>query len=343
MGSSSTQSARSRSMNSSGGIKTPQKTGYNIAAKAGQTPEHPVDLTDDPPSPPSKKRKAVDLTLDNDGVALPPNSAKCWSGTELRVMQAEQSKSAKKPKKEAEEKRVRRFRPQPPQSFHEIYARALSQRFYVLNRTRYGTEDCPEEEIEMTGSTGNIYTVTIGKSPRCTCPHNEKGHQCKHILYVMKQVLNAPFDLVYQLGLLSSELRSIFAAAPPISAPKTGEAESDKRKPIEGDCPICYCELEADNPESIVWCAAACGQNIHEQCFKMWARTKGGSQKVTCPMCRSVWKGDEDFLSKVRKDKGKLEEGYVNVADQLGVSRVRDESTYSRWHGRNRWGYRGRR
>jgi hypothetical protein len=137
----------------------------------------------------------------------------------------------------------------------------------------------------------------------------------------MKKVLNAPYDLVYQLALLSTELKSIFDAAPPISA--TDQGESDKRKPIEGDCPICYCELDANKKESIVWCAAACGQNIHTECFKMWAQTKLGSANVTCPMCRSVWKGDEKLVAIVQKNKGQVDEGYVNVADQLGISRVR--------------------
>lgn len=163
----------------------------------------------------------------------------------------------------------------------------------------------------------------------------------------MKQVLNAPFDLVYQLALLSTELQAIFASAPPISAP--GQGESDKRKPIDGDCPICYCELDEKNQESIVWCSAACGQNIHEECFRKWAQTKP-SGNVTCPMCRSVWKGDEKLVARVQKDKGAVEEGYVNVADQLGISRDRgistyvpeycsdtncglDESSYSRWYG----------
>ncbi|KAH7273394.1 hypothetical protein B0J15DRAFT_98794 [Fusarium solani] len=316
MGSSTTQSARGQNFNAGGGFVTPQKPVARTPAKnawAGQTPDNPVDLTDEPEYTPSKKRKA--------------DNSDDFDREYFLMMQHVQPK---KKKKEEEEKRVRRFRPKPPQSFHDVYERALSQRFYVLNRTRRGTHDCPEEDIEMTGSTGNIYNVHIGKRPSCTCPHYEKGNQCKHILYVMKKVLNAPFDLVYQLGLLSTELQTIFAAAPPISAPSGGK--SDKRKPIEGDCPICYCELEADNPGSIVWCKAACGQNIHQECFQMWARTKGASGNVTCPMCRSTWKDDEGSVANVRKDKGDIEEGYINVADQLGISRVRDESSYSRWH-----------
>lgn len=139
----------------------------------------------------------------------------------------------------------------------------------------------------------------------------------------MKRVLNAPYELVYQLALLSTELCDIFAKAPPISSPK--EAESNKRKPIEDDCPICFCELKADSPESIVWCRAACGQNIHQECFTMWEHTKAGN--VTCPFCRSQWEKNEGDVSKVRKDKGVDDEGYVNVADQLGISRERGASS----------------
>lgn len=57
-------------------------------------------------------------------------------------------------------------------------------RMYVISRIRGGTEETPEEVIEMAGSTGNIYTITINKKPNCTCPDNKKGNQCKHIVYV---------------------------------------------------------------------------------------------------------------------------------------------------------------
>lgn len=148
----------------------------------------------------------------------------------------------------------------------------------------------------------------------------------------MKKVLDAPYELVYQLALLSSELRDIFAAAPPIGGTGVVEEKSDKRKPVEGDCPICFSELQASlgtdaDAEAVVWCRAACGQNMHHECFRMWARAKQGD--VTCPMCRSVWEGDEGVgdaaaaASKVHKEDGRLEDGYVNVADQLGISRER--------------------
>lgn len=106
----------------------------------------------------------------------------------------------------------------------------------------------------------------------------------------------------------------------------------NNRKPLEGDCPICFEEMEAQG-EAIVWCKAACGQNIHQQCFEMWAATKrqqagagdGDKVDVTCPYCRSVWEGDEDMVKKIEKTGPLNAEGYVNVAEQLGISNERGE------------------
>ncbi|KAG5936603.1 hypothetical protein E4U59_004906 [Claviceps monticola] len=222
-----------------------------------------------------------------------------------------------------EEKRRRRYRSHAPQAFHPVYARALSQRFYVLTRTRCDTDDCPGELFELAGSTGNVYTVKIDRMPSCSCPHALKGNQCKHIIYILARVLHAPLDLVYQLAFLSMELREIFAAAP-----NTGDTSSPldstrgQRKAIEDDCPICFSPFDAQSPESIVWCRAACGQNIHQECFEMWAKTKTGSQ-VTCPFCRSAWEGDPEMVLKVERGRVTMQEGYLNVAEQLGMSTER--------------------
>ncbi|GKT45882.1 E3 ubiquitin-protein ligase Zswim2 [Colletotrichum spaethianum] len=233
----------------------------------------------------------------------------------------------------ANEKRLRRYRSKPPQSFDEVYQRAITQRFYVIERRRCGTADIPEEEVELTGSTGNVYTVRIGQTPSCTCPHSLKGNQCKHWLYVMSRVLHAKFEDTYQLALVPSELRQIFSNAPPIEA-SSDKSQDKNRKPVEGDCPICFCELETKSNETIVWCRAACGQNIHKQCFQTWAATKRrgySTGEVTCPFCRSVWQGDDDMVKNIKKGGRITQEGYVNVADQLGISTQRDYSTYSRW------------
>lgn len=53
---------------------------------------------------------------------------------------------------------------------------------------------------------------------------------------------------------------------------KTEEDTPGKRKPIEGDCPICFMEFDSQT-EEIVWCKTACGNNIHKTCFDRWAAT----------------------------------------------------------------------
>ncbi|RYP19799.1 hypothetical protein DL765_003145 [Monosporascus sp. GIB2] len=239
---------------------------------------------------------------------------------------------AKSAKDQAREKRLRRFRPKPTQDFQVVYDRATSQRFYVLSRWRAGTDDeCPEEIVEMTGSTGNIYHVHISQLPACTCPHATKGNQCKHMIYVMARVLRARFDLVYQLALLPSELREIFSQAPPIEISDDDSAkeqvEDKNRKAIDGDCPICFTPLEG--PDDTTYCRAQCGQNMHTECFEMWATTKRASarDRVTCPMCRAPWQG-ADVVAKNLQNAGVIgDEGYVNVAGQLGISRMRAHIT----------------
>ncbi len=198
-----------------------------------------------------------------------------------------------------------------------------------------------EETVTLTGSTGNIYTTTIARQPRCDCPHARAGHApCKHIVYVLARVLRARYDLVYQLALLRGELREVLAGAP-LSSSAGGS--DGRRKPVDGDCPICFCEMEVDGRkgEEVVWCRAACGQNVHRGCFETWAATKrrqqaDGGGEVTCPYCRSVWEGDEEMVMKVRRDGERNAEGYVNVADQLGISGQRGE--FNAVEGWRSWG-----
>lgn len=257
--------------------------------------------------------------------------------------------SPKKGKKVEGEKRLRQFRPKAPQTFHPVYERALGQRFYVLGRSRCGTPECPEEFVELTGSTGNIYVVHVAQQPSYTCPHSRQGNQCKHVLYVLARVLGARYDPVYQLALLSEELREIFAGAPPILGDEggAGGAEDPKRKPLDGDCPICFGELGAADSDAIVFCRATCGNNIHRECFSMWAATKrqspGARDNVTCPMCRSPWQGDDDMVKRIRNTGVVGAEGYVNIANQLGISTMRDMSSYSSFYRPEGYSYGGQR
>ncbi|KAJ2900961.1 uncharacterized protein MKZ38_002196 [Zalerion maritima] len=270
--------------------------------------------------------------------------------TPLTPLTAPLSKSTPKSTPNNGEKRLRRHRPSAPQSFHEVFLRATTQRFFVLNRVRHvssspGPDDSPipSETVELAGTTGNIYKVHISRQPRCDCPHGRAGNQCKHWIYVMARVLRAKWEYVYQLALLGDELRDIFRNAPVMGVAGRGHdglaavAEEaveagngkgkGKRKPVEGDCCICFMELVEDGSgggkdEGLVWCRAACGQNMHKECFRMWEVTKGQG-KTNCPYCRTQWESaplDMRSVASAAGRKGRNEEGYVNVAGELGLS-----------------------
>lgn len=82
-------------------------------------------------------------------------------------------------------------------SAHKSIASASSTlayqcRMFVIERTREGTEEVPEEVIVMAGTTGNLYDVVIGLEPSCTCPDYMNGNHCKHIIYVRKKLTRRP-------------------------------------------------------------------------------------------------------------------------------------------------------
>ncbi|EYE97855.1 RING finger protein [Aspergillus ruber CBS 135680] len=244
----------------------------------------------------------------------------------------------KKPrtKKPEQEKRLKMFRKHAPQTYLEKLARATSQRMFVVSSLVNWTDEYPIMEFGMAGTTGNLYTITIGKVPSCSCPDNQKGNHCKHICYVLNKALKAPAHLQYQLAFLSTELIEIYNGSSLSRETKPEENTTGKRKPIEGDCPVCFMEFEPDK-EDIVWCRGSCGNNIHKVCFDKWAATQR-EHGVRCVYCRAQWEFETESLNmdELKKTGRVNDEGYVNVADQLGLSGERDSSTYYQ-----PWGYRG--
>jgi hypothetical protein len=103
--------------------------------------------------------------------------------------------------------------------------------------------------------------------------------------------------------------------------------------------------MEFKAGEDVIWCKAVCGNNIHRHCFEQWSKSKPGV--VKCVYCRTPWKGDEDSIKRIAKGgsgSGTVnEEGYVNVAGELGISTQRDMSSYhSYWVDRQYGGRNGR-
>lgn len=176
------------------------------------------------------------------------------------------------------EERLAPFIAEPDEDYHGYLHRANTNKMFILSRLRgiedchANMEDCPFETLQIAGSKGNVYSVRVSHLPTCTCPSSaglfKKGvekRQCKHVIYVLHHVLKAPEHLKYQKAFLSSELKELFDAAPPLPAQAVKDDSKDgKRKDVEGDCPVCFTAFDED--ESVSWCRSSCGNNIHTVC-----------------------------------------------------------------------------
>ncbi|KAH0548557.1 hypothetical protein GP486_007899 [Trichoglossum hirsutum] len=216
------------------------------------------------------------------------------------------------PKDVVEEKRLRRFRTSAPRTFNERLERVMTQRMFIIDRNRTDQGGIPEEKFDIAGTTGNIYNAPVRTAEKAISANTSSTSSSKYSKPKGLSSINWHF-------LLLSELHELFKNAPPAPVGNgSSEEHPGQRKPVEGDCPIC---AEAFEPgkEEIVWCKAACGQNVHKQCFEQWVASKPG-QVVKCIYCRTPWKDDAESIKEIA-GKGEINaEGYVNVASQLGLS-----------------------
>ncbi|ETO36473.1 hypothetical protein RFI_00589 [Reticulomyxa filosa] len=205
--------------------------------------------------------------------------------------------------------------------------RAQTQRLFMISATEVSDT---RRQYAVLGSTGNVYTVEISHVNTCNCPDSVRGNLCKHVLFVLLKVLKIKSDspYLYQRSLVTSELQKIFSEAPKISIgvlaneavrkkyhEKMGgemitdkEADPDSNKGVArkacdgGDCPVCMDELD-ESKEELVWCKAQCGQNLHKECFTIWAKqSENRGESVTCVYCRAEWVGDS--VNQPKKKKG---------------------------------------
>lgn len=273
------------------------------------------------------------------------------------------SPNKKKPasNKPSPEKRIKPFRKKCSQQTRARIDRAKTQRLYLVRRGN--VSDDLECEFVVLGSTGNVYTVKIAKLPFCTCPDSQKGHHCKHILFVLMKVIGIDSDspLLYQAALISSELEQIFRCMEnrrvgggtnavmaneqvraSYAASLKGECDTttnddesgkDKRKTLDqdADCPICFDSLASG---TLTFCRSTCGTNFHEDCIRRWL----GQHRTdpTCPNCRQPWQSTDGAPGSATK------EGYANFGQLQGQSQQRDTSTYSQWSPYS-YGYKRRR
>ncbi|KAI5286214.1 hypothetical protein KEM54_006963, partial [Ascosphaera aggregata] len=132
------------------------------------------------------------------------------------------------------------------------------------------------------------------------------------------------------------ELQDIFDNSPPTPSENASlENKDGHRKPIEGECPICFMPLEPGTTD-VLWCRAGCGNNVHTSCFKQWASTATAEGKeVKCvywfvphpaeakAVHRTPWAPDLGDISSLLTNATLGNEGYLNVAEALNLSNNR--------------------
>lgn len=283
--------------------------------------------------------------------------------------QREEATALKKARKATEQKRVDqfgktvRYASNAAEKTKERMARAMpnsGHRLFLLDRNMVSpmtSENGPAEEFSVLGATANVYQVTVGRHPDCTCPDFQKGNLCKHYLFVMLRVLRLDHHdpLVWQRALLKAEAgqvlggtRSTRADAEVLAdqsvithyrrltgkntASTSSAAEgpgglASKQRPIEGECAICYDTLKADSQsaeDKVTFCQE-CGNNVHVECFKRWTASKKSSgEPVTCVYCRCPWQPESGT-----RGAGGSNDEYVNLGDVSHQHQAADTSLQS--------------
>ena len=172
-------------------------------------------------------------------------------------------------------------------------------------------ESFPEDIIDyysrkfsIMGSKGNVYTVTISQSPKCTCPDYKLNHKrCKHIFFVLIRIMNLEVEYAEQTDYSEEELLDMYDNIPEITKALMAsdmimEKYEEEKKNFNADynnekiekketkneiCPICMDPL--DNGKQLVYCQFSCGKSLHKLCFKMWEKKSG----PICVFCRANW------------------------------------------------------
>jgi len=146
--------------------------------------------------------------------------------------------------------------------------------------------------FEVSGTTGNVYTVNVNPSirrgPTCACKDYEKRHRrCKHIYFVLCRCLGIPENIATRSmtkELLDETLVRRLSAHEKNVAIARSSGTDKKRKPFVGEeCAICLQEM--NDVEETVWCSdpKGCGKSVHLSCFWTWMHYRG----TTCVNCRA--------------------------------------------------------
>ncbi|CCF53653.1 hypothetical protein NDA11_003606 [Ustilago hordei] len=257
----------------------------------------------------------------------PSSSRSPAKSTKAKKPAAEKKESKAKPKKisKAAMERAKLDEVRNDEHFGKLdsdtikrIAKAHLERMYLIHRFRRDQQTL-QETFDVSGSTGNVYKVTVARHVNCSCmDFSLRRKVCKHLLFVYLKVLRLPGSLpVYKsIRLSEDQVAQVFAKAlqnpiaeamarpelrkawetavgyqpsPSDSTYEEPAAPQGKRLiPTEGDvCGVCYEDLEPGSVEGLEFCLKSCGRPIHTDCLQTWFNTRGYDR--TCIWCRAKW------------------------------------------------------
>ncbi|KAI8073898.1 hypothetical protein BC940DRAFT_76521 [Gongronella butleri] len=225
-----------------------------------------------------------------------------------------------------------------PQGMEGRIRRAINQRLFVLGHHK---KNANTDVFKVSGSTGNVYDVTIGPKLSCSCvDYRFRRVHCKHLLMVMLKVCHIspesnmyssltvkPADLAAIDHLHASNLESrvpeeLQTAVDKYLRGEIDEMPSAPRRPLDdGECPVCYESFDPATYEAMTVSCRVCGNNIHTECFRLWESSTGGN--ATCVFCRAPWNAPT-----AKAKLAKNHEGFVNVGQLLDLPEKRDYREY---------------
>lgn len=188
--------------------------------------------------------------------------------------------------------------------------RALNQRMFLIEFTLDQTTKRPIFMVK--GSNKNVYKVYLASIPTCSCIDYKKRKQpCKHVYFVLFRILKAKMNDVERSLLFSGDINEKYIDKLYEEFLKTDQRHNgsildqnrcklyqkliqdtkdeeifikDHRRPLEGDCSICYEDLSSASHQTVTTCQF-CWNNFHTTCIKQWKDTGHD----TCPLCRQTF------------------------------------------------------
>jgi hypothetical protein len=186
--------------------------------------------------------------------------------------------------------------------------RGLHDPIYLLNVNEN------DKELQIAGTTRNVYTVKYQPKLSCDCPDNRVVRRggpflCKHICFVICKICKFDDPTIFetfalsaiQVPILEEKLMQAGGADEDIvdmllldrfhklkigsDAVKVGRALDDSQ-----ECPICFGILKGTE----ITACRECGNYVHDDCLKRWLAIKS-----TCVYCRSYLHSEEmasDYL-----------------------------------------------